>query len=50
MITSVRFCLLYDPKNAILRRSKFIYFGENCIVATDVVMTLVLVIPAESVM
>ena len=48
MITSVRFCLLYDILNAILSPSMFVYFTKSCIVVTDVVTTLL--VPTESVM
>ena len=47
MITSVRFCLSYDILNGILSLSKCVDFSDNCIVITDVVMTLL--VPAESV-
>ena len=52
-----RFCLSYDLFTAILPPSKVVNFDEkNCIVVTDVVMTLfvpakrVLLVPAENVM
>ena len=48
MITSVGFCLSYDRLKASLGPSKLVNSLKNCIVVTDVVMTLH--VPAESVM
>ena len=51
MITSVRFCLSNDLFNAILAPSKFVNLKKTCIVVTDVVkIMMMLLVIAESVM
>ena len=41
-------CLSYDLLNVILSTSKLVYFNDNNIVVTDVVLTLI--VPTKSVM